>query len=130
MHFQGDNITISLLSQVLQTDIILLDTDYNITDLSNQTHQNENLIILSYIKGRNNSGHYKTIGLSHGKNVQTIFVRQNLPDEVKPLLDKELFYQRHISNHIRQNLGNVTLDKVIEYLENTLMKKREIVIWY
>lgn len=123
-HFQGDNITMSLLSQVLKIDFIVFDTDYNITDLSNNDSLNDTVILLFYIKGNNNSGHYKTLGLINNKNVQTIFLRSNLPFEIQQLFNKQLFFENHIKDYINSNSPQdvITLHSITHYLKDILTK--------
>lgn len=49
-NFQGDNITLSLISKAMNVDIILLDNELYITDLSNTDNLQPKLIVLFYDK--------------------------------------------------------------------------------
>lgn len=91
-HFQGDYITLSLLTKVLQTDFIVISNDEYIIDTSNPEKLNERLIIL-YYQSFDNNGHYQTIGLKQQETprktkIQTVFFRnENLPIDIKRLID-------------------------------------------
>jgi hypothetical protein len=92
-NFEGDNMTLSILSKVLNIDIIILNqNNYNITKLdNNHTH----FVILNFIQ-INNTGHYKTVGFKQNKIIHTLFNRQNLPDDMLSLVDNIIFYKKHI----------------------------------
>jgi hypothetical protein len=118
-NFQGDNITLSLISQSLNIDIIILDDNLNITDLSNPEKLNQKLIILYFDK---KNKHYKTIGIKLKKKVHSIFKRSDLPIEILRIIDKQNFFLHHIQTICLQELKckKLNLNTVIKSLENKL----------
>jgi hypothetical protein len=92
-NFEGDNMTLSILSKVLNLDIFIFNQNtHTITKIEND---NPEFIIINFIQS-GNTGHYKTIGFKLKKDVQTIFNRTDLPNDMVPLVDKQLFYTKHI----------------------------------
>jgi hypothetical protein len=95
-NFQGDNMTLSLLSRSIGIDFVILDNTYNITDLSNPDALHPKLVLL-YFEQVDDMGHYQTIGLrlKNGK-VTTLFSRSNLLPEIDRVIDKHSFLLQHI----------------------------------
>ena len=92
-NFEGDNMTLSILSKVLGIDIFIFNENtHTITKIENN---NTSFVILNFIQ-QDNAGHYKTIGFKPQNSVQTIFDRADLHDDLKSLIDKNIFYKRHI----------------------------------
>lgn len=89
--YQGDNITLSILSKVLRTTFIILDSSYNVILIGN--NESDRVAILYYIRGRGN-GHYKTVGLRNNNVIETVFKSTNLPVEVKRIVYKQINSQR------------------------------------
>jgi hypothetical protein len=118
-NFQGDNITLSLISQSLNIDIIILNDDLHITDLSNPEKLNQKLIILYFDK---QNKHYKTIGIKLKKKVNTIFKRSDLPIEILRIIDKQNFFLHHIQTICLKELkcGKINLNNIIKSLQNKL----------
>ncbi len=95
-YFQGDDVTLSLLSKALKTDFVILDDSYRIlhytqqhpNNLSNeyntQQHPN-NLSIILYYNRYNNSGHYRVVGLADASCKVTTLFR---PSQLHPILNK------------------------------------------
>ena len=117
-NFEGDNMTLSILSNVLNIDIIILNqNNYNITKLeNNHTH----FVILNFIQ-INNTGHYKTVGFKQNKIIHTLFNRQDLPDDMLSLVDNILFYKKHIKR-IYDLYDPFTCNDLISNLELLLNK--------
>jgi hypothetical protein len=115
-NFQGDNITLSLISKCLEIDIIILDSDLNVTDLSNPDHLFPKIIIIFYDK---QNKHYRTIGLKCKKKINTIFKRIDLPDELTRLIDKNTFFLHHIQNVCLTEMKckKLELNKIIKNIE-------------
>lgn len=115
-HFQGDYITLSLISKAIKIDIVLFNHDYTITDLSNPNDLQPKIIILYY-----DNDHYQTIGIKKRVNVQSIFLRTNLPKELEMVLDKNTFLLRHIQNVCeKQNCNKIQLNRIINIIENNI----------
>jgi hypothetical protein len=127
-NFQGDHITLSLVSKALGLDIILLDNYFNITDLSNPDQLQPKVIVLYYDnKGLNaTSGHYQTIGIiTKRKKVYTMFKRSELPEEIDRLLDKHNFFLQHIRDICSKDLGcnKLQLNNIIKQVEDRIKTK-------
>lgn len=119
-NFQGDNITLSLVSKAMNIDILLLDNKFNITNLSNPEQLQPKIIILYYDQS---AGHYQTIGLrTKRKKVNTLFKRIDLPDEIDKLLDKHTFLLEHIK-HIIIQCKRIQLNQIIKQLEDRIKTK-------
>ncbi len=118
-NFQGDNITLSLISQSLNIDIVILQDNFHITDLSNPEKLNQKLIILYFDK---ENKHYKTVGVKIKKKVHTIFKRSNLPIEILRIIDKQNFFLHHIQTICLKELkcGKINLNNIIKSLQNKL----------
>lgn len=124
-HFQGDDITLMLLSRALNVDFIIFDQDhYTINQLS---RLHPAIIILMYKKiGIINGGHYQVIGIKKNKSiVQTIFDRDFLPDVLEKILDKQKYLHEHIKKcyeHIHSN--KFTLNNLYKYLKDEILKRK------
>jgi hypothetical protein len=117
-NFEGDNTTLSILSSVLNIDIFIFNQNtHTITKIENN---NDKFVMLNFIQS-GNTGHYKTIGFRHKKNIQTLFKRSELDDEILPLVDKQLFYKKHIEQ-IYNLYDPFTCNDLISNLELTLGK--------
>jgi hypothetical protein len=93
-HFEGDFITLSLMSMSLKVDFIVFDDSFNILKTSNV---HDKLIILYYSRS-GLSGHYETIGfMKSPTRVVSVFKRQNLPEEMTVLLDDTKFIIAHLN---------------------------------
>jgi hypothetical protein len=92
-NFEGDNMTLSILSKVLNVDIFIF--NQNTHSITKIEKDNTNFIILNFIQS-DNTGHYKTIGFKLGKDIQTLFDRNNLHEDMLALVDKNIFYTKHI----------------------------------
>ncbi|NBP01528.1 MAG: hypothetical protein EBU90_15585, partial [Proteobacteria bacterium] len=123
-HFQGDNITLSLLSKAINLDFVILDDNYNITDLSNPDELHDRVVVLYYQRGSKTGGHYMTIGIRtpRGK-VYTLFSRGSLPQALDHVLDKHTLMLSHVAEIVKQTGENVTLNVVIRELERRLQTK-------
>ena len=87
-HFQGDDVTLSLLSSILNIDFYIINKkNHSIFKISNKINNN-NIIILYYIPGI--TGHYQLIGL----NKMFLFDKDNLPNDVLALIN---YYRKTIS---------------------------------
>lgn len=129
-NFQGDHITLSLVSKALGLDIILLDNYFNITDLSNPDQLQPKVIVLYYDNkgtlGQGTSGHYQTIGIiTKRKKVYTMFKRSELPEEIDRLLDKHNFFLQHIRDICSKDLGcnKLQLNNIIKQVEDRIKTK-------
>ena len=117
-HFEGDHVTLSLLSKILQIDIIIFNQNsHNITKIEND---NLKFVILNFIQS-GNTGHYKTIGFKQDKRIFTLFNRNNLPDDIITLLDKNAFYKKHIE-YIYNLYEPFTCNDLLSNLESLLGK--------
>ena len=118
-HFEGDNITLSLLSKGLNIDFIIFDENYNVIDMSNNQNYNNKIVILYYIRNEN-YGHYMTVGFKNKKKVVTIFKRDKLPSELELILNKQKFLIKHIINIINEyekKNKKPTLNNILSELE-------------
>ena len=115
-HFQGDYITLSLISKAIKIDIVIFNDDYTITDLSNPEDLQQKIIILYY-----DSKHYQTIGIKKRINVQTIFLRTQLPKELEMVIDKHTFLSRHLQNVCeKQNCKKIQLNKMLNIIQKNI----------
>jgi hypothetical protein len=118
-NFEGDNVTLALLSKATKIDFIIFDDNYNITNLSNDETPNEKIVILMY----SGNTHYKTIGLqTTQKTVKTLFKREQLPPEIDNILDRQGFLMKHI-RCIMMSLQRKRLNDIINILETILQTK-------
>ena len=113
-HFEGDNMTLGLLSRASKIDFIIFDDDYNITNLSNPDLLNEKIVILYYV----NKSHYRTIGIKtkRGK-MQTLFKRDALPSELTLVLDKQSLFIGHtrkVVMKMKEQGGKITLNGIMK----------------
>jgi len=119
-HFEGDNLTLSLLSKILNIDIIILnEIDYSITHIENN---NTKFIVIHFTR-MGNTGHYKTIGYKMDNKISTLFDKTNLPEEVIPLIDKRVFYKKQLQR-IYKTEDTFTCNNVLFELQNLLGKLR------
>ena len=84
-HFEGDDVTLNIISNVLHLDFIILNSNKSITLKMN----NNKFIIVLYYEKSGLSGHYKTIGLKNEKRgiITTAFKTQSLPKEIQYLIE-------------------------------------------
>ena len=113
-HFEGDNMTLNLLSRASKIDFIIFDEDYNITNLSNPDLLNEKIVVLYYV----NKSHYRTIGIKtkRGK-MQTLFKRDALPSELVLVLDKERLFIGHtrkVIQSLKEQDKKMTLNGIMK----------------
>jgi Txe/YoeB family toxin of Txe-Axe toxin-antitoxin module len=115
-HFEGDYITLSLMSKAIGIDFVILEeTHLGIIDLSDPKNKNERVIILHYADYNNNSGHYTTIGYrTRTGRVVSLFKRGSLPDAVDVLLDRKRFLLGHLQ---RVYSSSMKFSEIIAQLE-------------
>ena len=115
-NFQGDNLTLVLLSEVLKIDFLIFNADsHSILDINKS---NKQIVILYYMR-HGLSGHYNTVGLKNEKNIKTLFLKNNLDDEINNILDKNIFFKKHLE-HIYSSSDNFTCKSVITQLQNII----------
>jgi hypothetical protein len=115
-HFQGDYVTLSLLSRAIKVDFILFTSDYNVIDISTD-NKNQYIILLFYDKLKR---HYKTIGIKDSDlSIVSFFDRNNLPSELMLILNKYNHIQKHVDN-ICNSLTTLKLNSIIQLVENNL----------
>jgi len=91
-NFEGDNITLSILSKVLNVEIIIMNEPNSIIRIG----ENKRLfIILNFIK-MGNTGHYISVGYKFNNNIYTIFDKNNINYELRSLINRKLLLYRHI----------------------------------
>lgn len=115
-HFQGDNLTLSLLSRILDVDFIIFGKD-TITELS---HTHPRIIMLYYT-----GDHYQTIGIKEKgiRKIITLFDRHNLPDTIRILIDKYYFLENEIREYYSQCKNEqcpFTLPTLYRHLESKI----------
>jgi len=121
--FQGDFISLELISRAIGIDIIIFTNDLDIINLSDPDNLQNKIIILYYDK---DAQHYKTISLKKKEDkFQTIFKRSKLPEEINRILDKHSFLYFHIENICNddpQKCGKsrIHLNYIINKLEERL----------
>jgi hypothetical protein len=123
-HFQGDDITLMLLSRSLNVDFIILNEEsYTINQLS-ELHPS--IIILMYKKIHMAGGHYQLIGIRKNKNiVDTIFNRDFLPDILQNILNKEKYLHEHVKKCYQNISANkFTLINVYNYLKQEVLNRK------
>jgi hypothetical protein len=112
-NFQGDNITLSLLSKALKIDFIIFSENDNINEQSNI---HENIICLYFSLPLN---HYKILGIKDEKLIHTIFNRSKLPNILEKLIRQDYFYKMQIEKYyskcIKSN-ENFTITGLYNYL--------------
>jgi len=122
--FQGDFITLELLSRAIGIDIIIFTgIDRDIINLSDPDHLQSKILILFYEKSGDN-GHYQTIGLkSKSGSVQTIFTRSKLQPEISRILDKHSFLSFHVKDICESGMcgaSRIHLNYIMNTLESRL----------
>lgn len=92
-NYEGDDITLSLLTDILSIDFVIFD-NYNVFNVGN----NHNKFIILYRESDNTcSGHYNIIGFENDDiRPQTIFYKTDLPNELKTILDTDTLYTTHL----------------------------------
>lgn len=126
-HFQGDNTTLSILSEILKVDFIILNNNnFQLLQLSNIY---PNIIILLYT-----DSHYQAVGLKLPKvrNPLTIFNRNDLPHNLAKLIDKEMYLKEQVEKcwNASQNEGsdgpicNFTLNEIYNYLQSEVINRK------
>lgn len=121
--FQGDFISLELISRAIGIDIIIFTNDLDIINLSDPDNLQNKIIILYYDK---DGQHYKTIGLKKKQDkFETIFKRSKLPEEINRILDKHSFLYFHIENICNDdpqkcNKSRIHLNYIINKLEERL----------
>lgn len=121
-NFEGDNITLSLLSKACKIDFIIFDDTYNIIDISNPDELNSKIIILYYLK---DAGHYNTIGYRKKEKIITLFKRKHLPKELELLMNKPKYIVEHIKRIYLQNSTSKNSKKVSKITLNTMLFELE-----
>ena len=96
-HFEGDDVTLNIISNVLHLDFIILNSNKSITLKIN----NNKFIIVLYYEKTGLSGHYKTIGLKNEKRgtIITAFKSQLLPKEIQYLIELSKISKKHVKKH-------------------------------
>jgi hypothetical protein len=122
-NFQGDNISLALLSKALNIDIYLFTDSYSIIDLSGD--RKYDTFIILYYEQSDNSGHYQTIGyMTQDKKqpIQTVFYRSSKLGDLNRIVDKQLMIDYHI-----QQIGNMqtilTINNILRELQNNMAEK-------
>ena len=84
-YFWGDYLTISILSNKLKVNFIVLDGNFNnIYKLGENIKEYDNTIILFY----ENMIHFKLVGYFDNNKIITIFDKDKLPDSIYRLYKK------------------------------------------
>jgi hypothetical protein len=125
-HFQGDDVTLSLLSRVLKMDFIIFNSDYSITDLKNDENIQDKIILLYFDKDK---GHYQTLGIrkSTGK-IETVINRMKTPKELLFILDKNEFYLSHIKKICEEKVcERLILNDLLKELEERIQMKVSLI---
>lgn len=120
-HFEGDNITLSLLSKVLETDFVIFSQLNSVCNINELSSGNDKFIILLYKNIDPRYGHYQTIGLRNtfkGKNItaQTLFRRNQLPEELRQVVSQDSFYSKHVNNFYLSSKNNFTLNNLYNHI--------------
>jgi len=108
--FQGDNITLSLMSRVLKTDFVVFNQHF-INELSNV---NDNVVLI-FLENE----HYRSVGIKTKgiRKVKTHFSRSDLPDILKSLIDREYFFENQIAQRIEDPNFHFTLPNLFKWIE-------------
>lgn len=124
--FEGDNITLSIISAALSVDFVIFDNNsMNILDLTNYQKPNKNMIILYY-----DNNHYQTIGYKC-KEVKSFLERSVLPKDIRLVLDKQKLLTKHceiiLTDYQQLNLNSI-LNKIYEnsFIPLDLNDKKDI----
>ena len=116
-NFEGDNVTLALLSKAISIDFLIFTSDYNIISLINPDNLQNKLIILYYDTSLK---HYSTIALKE-KKILTCFDTKNLPKEIKILLDRNLYYLEHLRKICTvDNCKQLTLNSILTKIESSI----------
>lgn len=120
-HFEGDYITLSLMSKAIGIDFVIFEeANLGIIDLSDPKNRSERVIILHYADYNNNSGHYTTVGFrTRTGRVVSLFKRSALPDPVAVLFDKKGFLLEHLK---RVYTGSMKFDEIVQQLETNMRR--------
>lgn len=125
--FQGDFITLEIMSRAIEVDILILTSDSDLINLSDPDKLQNKILILYYDKGGNGYGHYQTIGLKQKSgSVESIFKRSNLPNEIDRILDKHSFLLFHIKTICEKDTcgtSRIHLNYILKTLESRLKVK-------
>lgn len=134
--FQGDFITLELLSKAIGIDIIIFNNRIisddkkalDIINLSNSENLQEKIIILYYTIDKEKIGHYQTIGLKgKGEYIKTIFPRSKLPEEIVRILDKKTLIWFHVNDICKSGVCGVS--KIhLNYILNTLQSRLGLIL--
>ena len=82
-HFEGDDTTLNILSDVLNVDFIIINKNKSVTLKLN----NKRAIIVLYYHKSDLSGHYQTIGLKSKGTVISAFNPKSLPGEITEMIN-------------------------------------------
>lgn len=125
--FQGDFISLELISRAIGIDIIIFTNDLDIINLSDPDNLQNKIIILYYDKDQ---GHYKTIGLKKKEDkFETIFKRSKLQNEISRILDKDSFLSFHIDDICNADSINCEKSKLhLNYIINKLEERLDVKI--
>jgi hypothetical protein len=120
--FQGDFISLELISRAIGIDIIIFTNDLDIINLSDPDNLQNKIIILYYDK---DGQHYKTIGLKKKQDkFETIFKRSKLPEEINRILDKHSFLYFHIENICNDDPQKCDKSRIhLNYIMNKLEER-------
>jgi hypothetical protein len=119
--FQGDYVTLSLLSRAIKIDFVLITSDYTIHDLAQEDHQKQYITFIYHDK---TNKYFNSIVLKNESRYQAIFDRHDLPVEVSNIIDKNRHIKQHVYRICEQLPHDVcTLNNVIQRLETTLKGK-------
>lgn len=123
-HFEGDFITLSLLSKAIGIDFLIFDeSNHNIIDMSNPKNTKEKIIILHYEDHENNSGHYNSIGYrTPSGRIISLFKRHSLPADVATILNKREFILEHIKQIYEGSGSRLTFNELVVELEQRMRK--------
>lgn len=117
--FRGDNIILSLISKVLNIDIILFQKNLDIINLANNHYTQPKLLILFYDNDENS---YKSIGFQSKHKITTIFKRIELPEEISRINNLHLHHIKDICSS-KLECKNLELISIINKLQNRLGKQ-------
>lgn len=127
-HFQGDFITLNLLTKVLKTDfLILTENSPSLIEVSNEFNLNNRIILLYYSIFNENSD-FQAIGLKYNETpkrskIETIFTRDSLPLEIKRLTDIDEMFLYHVQNICSNTECNKdNIHSIIDKIEKELGK--------
>ena len=119
--FEGDNLTLSLLAEILKVDILIFnEATHTIIPIEKN---NDKFLIIYFIK-MGNTGHYKTVGFKVNNEYITLFNKSNLPEDVLALIDKNVFYKKQLKR-IYKSADTFTCNNVLLELKNLLIRVPE-----